>query len=167
MHGRQLYSVRVLCYNAMESLQCGWLINPRKKLAYQALMADKSARSIRILWHGWPINQPVRFDYVAQMANKLAYGLPTFERQKLIFIYTRFLVHESRNWISWFFALKIMYIHLPWTICTADRGGASIFSPGNTSTKGKSLCQTVKMEKKNLCLAKGSPKISIAKGLKF
>ena len=44
------------------------------------------------------------------------------------------LVHKSKNWISLSSALKIVYKHLP---CTVDRGGASILSPGNTSTKEK------------------------------
>ena len=50
----------------------------------------------------------------------------------------------SRNLISYFSALKV-YTHLP---CTVDRGEASILSSGNTSTKEKSLCQTVNIEKK-------------------
>ena len=40
-----------------------------------------------------------------------------------------------------------MYIHLP---CTVDRGEVSILSPENMSTKEKSPCQTVNMEKKSV-----------------
>ena len=48
------------------------------------------------------------------------------------------------NCISWFFTLKIVYIHLP---CTIDRGGISILRPENMSTKENSPCQTVNIEK--------------------
>ena len=43
--------------------------------------------------------------------------------------------------------------------CTVNRGGASILSLGNMSTKEKSLCQTVTM-KKTSCQVKVCKKLS-------
>ena len=58
--------------------------------------------------------------------------------------------------MSWFSALRIVYIHLP---CTVDRGRASILSLGNMSTKEKCPCQTVNIEKKTLCQVKVCKKL--------
>ena len=45
-------------------------------------------------WQGWPINRPAWFDYMARLPDKSAKGLPAFERQKLMFIYTWFSTYK-------------------------------------------------------------------------
>ena len=95
-------------------------------------MAGKLACSIRLLWHGWPINRP--HDYQPL-------------KNKNLCLSTLDLVHKSGNGITWIFALKIVYIHLP---CNVDRGRASILSPGKMSSKEKNPCQTVNMEKNSV-----------------
>ena len=77
------------------------------------------------------------------MADKSTSGLPVLKDENLCLTILG-LVCKSGNWGSWFFALKLFYIHLP---CTVDRGGASVLSQGNASTKEKSPYQTVNMEK--------------------
>ena len=71
------------------------------------------------------------------MANKTASGLPTLERwndKKCLTILD--LVHKYGNWVFWFSALQILYLHLP---CTLDRGGCL----RNASTKkNKSLLKS-------------------------
>ena len=91
-------------------------------------MADKSAILIVHARHKWPINRPR--DYQPWKDENLCLS-----------------IHTTRNWVCWLSALRILYIHLP---CTVDRGGASILSLGNVSTKGESPCQTVRW-KNELC----------------
>ena len=57
------------------------------------------ARSIR-LW-GWPINRPQDYQPL---------------KDKNLCLSVLGLAHKSRNWISWFSALKIVYIHWPYTV---------------------------------------------------
>ena len=74
------------------------------------------------------------------MVYKSALGLQTFERWKDMLG----LVHKSGNWVSWLSALKILYIHLPFTV---NRVRASVLSLGNMSTKEKNPGQTVNVKK--------------------
>ena len=85
-------------------------------------MADKSAHSIRILWHGWPINRPARFDCgMVWPINRSRDYQPLKDKNLCLSILG--LRHKSGNWISWFSALKIVYIRL---LSTVDRDIASI-----------------------------------------
>ena len=114
-----------------------------KKLVYLARIADKLAHLIRMLWHRWPINWPAWFEDVAQMVDKSTSGLPTFERQNLMFIYTKFSIYEWKLNILIFRFKNCVYIL---AMCYGW-GGASILSTRNMSTKEKSPCQTLNMEK--------------------
>ena len=88
-------------YKADWHAQRGTLSSMHLTLTLWLRLADKSAQKLVYLAR-MVTNQPVRFDYcatdgrqigpldstiVARMADKSASGLPTFERQKLMFIY--------------------------------------------------------------------------------
>ena len=100
-------------------------------------------------WHVWSIYRPTPFDYygLADKSTKLIvharHGLSinrprNYQSLKVKNLYLSLLglVHKSGNWISWISTLKKVYIHLSFTV---ERGRASILSPGNMRTKGKSL----------------------------
>ena len=80
-------------------------------------IANKSACSIRLLWHASPKYRPR--DYQPWKDENLCLCILG-------------LVHNNGTWVSWFSALKISYVHLP---CTVDIDEASILIPGNLSTK--------------------------------
>ena len=58
------------------------------------------------------------------MADKLASGYQPWKYENLCLSILG-LVHKSGNWVSWFSALQILYIHLPFTV---DKGRASILT---------------------------------------
>ena len=60
------------------------------------------------------------------------------------------------NWVSWFSALNILYLHLPFTL---DSRGATNQCPRNASTKKKSVLNS-NYEKKTLCQVKVCKKLS-------
>ena len=120
---------------ADKSVQKSWLISMfgwqigRLCSTIVAWLANKSAKLIVHVRRGWPINPPRDYQTL---------------KDKNLCLSSLGLVHMSGKWISWFSALKIVYIHLP---CTVDGGGTSILHPGNMNTKEKSPCQTVNIEK--------------------
>ena len=92
-------------------------------------MADKSAKLIVHARNEWLINRPRNYK-------------PWKDENFCLSIIS--LLHKSGNCVSWFSTLIVLYIHLP---CTVDRGGATILSLRNVSTKEESPCQTVNMGK--------------------
>ena len=108
----------------------GWQIGPHD-LTIVLWMADKLAELIIHARQEWPIKQPQDYQ-------------PWKNEKKCLS--TLGLVHTDRNWVSWFSALNILYIHLP---CTLDRRGTKKQIPRNSSAK-KSLYQTATMTKKSV-----------------
>ena len=137
-------------------------------------MDNKSARSIQMLLHGWSINRPAWFDCGTD-GRYIGLGNTNLWKTKTCLSILD-LVHKRRNWISWFSALKIIYIYIyiyTFAFCCGWRRSFNS-QPGRheyqrkkftaNSKHGKTPCQVKVCKKLSSCPAE-SIKTSAAKRL--
>ena len=120
--------------------------------------------------HGWPANHPTLFyhsamngrsigqtnnTYLAWMVDKTALGLPTVERVKVIFIYTRF---STYRWKLSFLVLR--FKNFVYTLTLYFRWGRNYKSNPAKLEYKKSPCQTL-TKKKPPCQFKVCKKLSL------